>query len=178
MLALVQVCFTLHLMDHWSTWMQYGCKVCIDSSMASNASSFMITWIIFKNHFWEVRLTQNRETMALRNLTTINLLYVYHVWEIPRVFIEISFGWGPRHMWLHTTLKGMWPHCMILKVSCNSLLTLLFDTKQLTSSNNVMVWLLACVWSGPHKGLMWSFQEKTKYSCSHQSLGSFSSLSG
>ena len=36
--------------------------------MASNGSCFMATWIIFKNHLLEVGLTQNRETMALRNL--------------------------------------------------------------------------------------------------------------
>jgi hypothetical protein len=35
----------------------------------------MVTWIIFKNHLLEVGLTQNRETMALRTLTTIDLLY-------------------------------------------------------------------------------------------------------
>ena len=35
----------------------------------------MVTWIIFKNHFLEVGLTQNWETMALQTLTTINLLF-------------------------------------------------------------------------------------------------------
>ena len=30
---------------------------------------------IFKNHLFEVGLTQNRETMALRKLTTIDLFY-------------------------------------------------------------------------------------------------------
>jgi hypothetical protein len=42
--------------------------------MASNGSYFMITWIIFKNHLLEVTLTQNRKTMALRTLTTVDLL--------------------------------------------------------------------------------------------------------
>ena len=31
-------------------------------------------------------------------------------------FIEIAFGWGPGHIWLHTTLEGPWPHNMILEV--------------------------------------------------------------
>jgi hypothetical protein len=34
--------------------MQDGCKVCMDSYMASNGSCFMVTWIIFKNHLLEV----------------------------------------------------------------------------------------------------------------------------
>ena len=35
----------------------------------------MVTWIIFQNHLLEVDFTQNWETMALQNLTTIDLLY-------------------------------------------------------------------------------------------------------
>jgi hypothetical protein len=40
-----------------------GCKVYVDSYMASNGSCFMVTWIIFNNHLLEVGLTQNWETM-------------------------------------------------------------------------------------------------------------------
>jgi hypothetical protein len=54
---------------------QDGCKVYIDSYMASNGSYFMVTWTIFKNHLLKVGLTQNWGTMALRNLTTVDLLY-------------------------------------------------------------------------------------------------------
>ena len=50
-------------------------KVYMDSYMASNGSCFMVTWIVFKNHLLEVGLTQNRETMALRTLTTVDLFY-------------------------------------------------------------------------------------------------------
>ena len=35
----------------------------------------MVTWIIFKNHVLEAGLTQNRETMTLRTLTTIDLFH-------------------------------------------------------------------------------------------------------
>ena len=38
--------------------MQDGCKVYVDSYMASNGSCFMVTWTIFKNHVLEVGLTQ------------------------------------------------------------------------------------------------------------------------
>jgi hypothetical protein len=55
--------------------MQDGCKVYMDSYVASNVSWFMITWIISKNHFLEVGLTQNLETMPFRMLTTIDLFY-------------------------------------------------------------------------------------------------------
>jgi hypothetical protein len=34
--------------------MQDGCKVYVDSYVASNGSSFMVTWIILKNHLLEV----------------------------------------------------------------------------------------------------------------------------
>ena len=40
---LVQVRFTLRLRDQWSMWMQDGCKVYMDSYMASNGSCFMVT---------------------------------------------------------------------------------------------------------------------------------------
>jgi hypothetical protein len=70
---LVQVPFTLHLRDQQSMWMQDGCKVYMDSYMASNGSWFMVTSTIIKNHLLEVGLTQNQETIALRMLTTIGL---------------------------------------------------------------------------------------------------------
>ena len=47
----------------------------MDSYMALNGSCFLVTWIIFKNRLVEVDLTQNRETMALRMFTTIDLFY-------------------------------------------------------------------------------------------------------
>ena len=43
--------------------------------MALNGSCRMVTWTIFKNHLLEGGLTQNRETMALRTLTTVDLFY-------------------------------------------------------------------------------------------------------
>ena len=36
---------------------------------------FMVTWIIFNNHLLEEGLTQNQESMALRTLTIVDLLY-------------------------------------------------------------------------------------------------------
>ena len=51
------------------------CKVYMDSYVASNGSCLMVTWTIFKNHLLEVSLTQNRETMALQTLKTVDLFY-------------------------------------------------------------------------------------------------------
>ena len=55
--------------------MQDGCEVHMDSYMTSNGSCFVITWIIFNNHLLDVGLTHNRETMALRTLTTDDVFY-------------------------------------------------------------------------------------------------------
>ena len=71
--ALSLVGFTLRLRDRRSKWMQDGCKVYMDSYMASNGSCCMVTWAIFINHLLEVGLSQHRETMALRTLTAIGL---------------------------------------------------------------------------------------------------------
>ena len=56
--------------------MQDGCKVYMDSYMASNGACFMVAWTILKNHLLKVVLTQNRETMTLRTLTTVDLFYL------------------------------------------------------------------------------------------------------
>ena len=56
----VQVrCFTLRLRDRRSMWMRDGCKVYMDTYVASNGSCFMVTWTIFKNHLLEVGSTWN-----------------------------------------------------------------------------------------------------------------------
>ena len=73
--------------------MQDGCEVYMNSYMASNESFLMITWIIFKNHMLEVGLTESRETMTLRTLTTVALFY-FITCEDPHKhkFLEITFG--------------------------------------------------------------------------------------
>jgi hypothetical protein len=53
--------------------MQDGCQVYMDSHMASNGSSYMVTWIVFKNHLSVAGLTQNRETAALQTLAVVDL---------------------------------------------------------------------------------------------------------
>ena len=89
----------------------------------------VVTWTILQNHLLEVGLTQYRETVALRTLTTIDLFYFsmcenLHEWK----FNEIAFGWGSGHIRLQTILEGMWPHCMILEMSWDGLWTLLLGS--------------------------------------------------
>ena len=55
--------------------MQEGCEVYMDSYMAPNKSYFMVIWIVFKSHLLKVGLTQNRETMTFRMLSTIDLFF-------------------------------------------------------------------------------------------------------
>ena len=84
--------------------MQDGCK----SLHGIKWIMLMVTWTIFENCLLEVGLTQTWETMVLRMLTTIDLLY-FIMCEDPReqAFIELTFGGGPGHIRLHTTLEDL-----------------------------------------------------------------------
>ena len=112
-------------------WMQDGYKVYMGTSMTSNGSCFMVTWTIFRSHLLEVGLTKNRENMALRMLTTVDLFYLV-MCDDPREykFSDIAFGWGPGHIRLHTTLAGPWPQYMISDVTWDGLWTLSFGLLQ------------------------------------------------
>ena len=120
----------------------------MDSYMASNGSCFMVTWTIFKNHLLEVVLTQNRETMALWTLTTVDLFYFIMCEDLHKLkIIKIAFDWGFDDIWLHTTLEGPWPHYMGLEV----VLGWPLDTFFLGSHNSMVTALGSCVmWPQPH----------------------------
>jgi hypothetical protein len=93
----VQVRFTPRSRDQLSKWMQDGCKVYLDSYMASNGACFMVTWTIFQNQYFDVGLTQKHwETMALKTLTTVWVILFYCIWRpawIEMHWNNISFGW-------------------------------------------------------------------------------------
>ena len=73
--------------------MQDGCRVYMDSYMASNGSCFMLIWTILKNLLVEVGLKGNRESMTLRMLTTIGLFsFIMCEKQHESKFIEIAFG--------------------------------------------------------------------------------------
>ena len=77
-----------------------------------------IQWIMFhghldycQNHLLEVGLTQNQKTVALQTFPTIDLFsFIMGRGPTWMKFIDIAFGWGPGHIWLHTTSEGPWPH--------------------------------------------------------------------
>ena len=55
----------------------------------------------------------------------------YRVWGPACIKIHWnSIGWGPSHIWLHTTLEGPWPHYMTLGVCWDGLSTLSFGLSQ------------------------------------------------
>ena len=66
-----------------------------------------------ENHFSETGLTQNRKTIALRTLTTVDLFYYIMCENMHTLtFTEIAFRWEPGHIWNHPTLEGSWPPYM------------------------------------------------------------------
>ena len=82
--------------DRWSIWVQDGCKVYMDSDVASNGSWLVATWIFFEHHLLEVGLTRNRGGPGTPN--------AHNCWFIPflscvrtrgnRNSFEIACGWG------------------------------------------------------------------------------------
>ena len=143
----LQVHFTLHLRDQRSKWTQDGRKVYMDSYTASNGSCFMVTWIIFKNRLLKLGLTQNRETMALRTLTTVDLFYFFIMCENLH---EIEIRWNS--IWLrvqsHMASHYTWGSVTTLH-DFGGVLGWPSDTFfwALTISWS---WLSAHVWSGPN----------------------------
>ena len=88
-MKLVQVRFTLRLRDQRTMWMQEdGCKDYMDSHSASNASCFMVTWTILKNHLLGGR--PNTKPMGDHDTPNAHnrwFILFYHVWE--SAWIEI-----------------------------------------------------------------------------------------
>ena len=140
----VQVCFTLHLRDQRSMWMQDGCKVC----MASNGSCF----IGHLDYFQKPALGGKPNTKPRDHGTPKTHIHwfilFYHVWG-PVVSLEIHWNsiWlRSSRILLHTTLEDPWPHYMIWRC-----LGTAFEHFLLVS-HNLSSWLLAHVWSGPNIG--------------------------
>ena len=97
-------------------WIQYGCEVYMESYMVSIGSCCTVTWTIFKNHFLEVGLTRNQPGDRPWHSERSQLL-IYCILSCVRThmnakFIEIAFGQGSGHTWLHwgyvTTRHGFW----------------------------------------------------------------------
>ena len=98
-----------------------------------------------KTTSWELGLSQNRVTMALRNLTTIDSLR-FIMCEDPMNrtrWNSISLR-AQSYMTSHYTL-GPWPHCMLLGCVSGQPLDTFF-----WALTNSWSQLLARVWSGPY----------------------------
>jgi hypothetical protein len=89
----VEVRFTLRLRDQLSKWMQDGCKVRMDSCMASNGSCFMVTWTIFINP-----LLGGRPNTKPGDHGTLN---THNCW-----FILFYHAWGPT--WIKRRWNSIW----------------------------------------------------------------------
>jgi hypothetical protein len=85
--------FVLRLRDQRSMWMQDGCKVYMDSYVASNGSYFVVTWIIFKNHLLEVGLTQNRENHGTPNAHNCWFIMNHSIWLRDRSYMTSHYTW-------------------------------------------------------------------------------------
>jgi hypothetical protein len=132
-------------------WLQDGCKVHMDSYMASNGSCFMVTWIIFKNHLLKVGLTHNWETMTIQTLTTVDLFYFYHVWG--QTWIETHWN----SIWLRTR-SHMTSRTLYLRVHDHT--TWCWRCVGMSFGHFwalTLLWsrLLACVWSDPYPWCAW-----------------------
>jgi hypothetical protein len=126
---LVQVHFSLRLRDQRSTWMQDGCKVDMDSYMASNGSCFKVTWIVFNIHLLEVGLIQRAGGHATLNTHNYWFNLLYHVWGPTWIEIRWNSIWLRVHShmtshytwWSMTTLHDFgscvkWPLLLNCKV--------------------------------------------------------------
>ena len=131
----VQVRFTLPLRDQRSMWMQDGCKVHMNFYIALNGSCFMVTWTLFKTHLLGVGFNTKLGDHGTRRSHNHWYYYILACVRTPyeQKFFEIAYGWGTRHMWLHTTLDDPWPHCMILELSWDGLWT-----RHLRSNNSMV----------------------------------------
>ena len=141
----VQVCFTLRLRDQRSMWMQDGCKVYMDSYMASNGSCFMVIWIIFKK-----APLGGRPNTKLGDHGTPN---AHNRW-----FILFHHVWGPAWIEIHRNSIWLrdWSH-MASHYTWGSVTTLHDFGGVLGRPLDTFFWaltiswsrLLARVWSGP-----------------------------
>ena len=142
---LVQVRFTLRLRDQRSMWMQGGCKVYVDSYMASNGSCFMVTWAIFKNHLLEVGPTQQPVDHGTPNAHNCWFILFYHVWGPAWIQIPCNSIW--LRAWSHMASHYNWGSVITLHDIGGVLgrpLDTLFWALTISWSR-----LLARVWSGP-----------------------------
>ena len=106
-------------------------------------STWIPTW--HQNHLLEVGLIQKTRRPWHSETSQPLIHYILSCVRTPHEhkFTKIAFGFGPGHIWLHTTLEGPWPHYMIFgSVSGRPLDTFIWAL-------TISFMVLARVWSGP-----------------------------
>jgi hypothetical protein len=130
----VQVGFTLRLRDQRSMWMQDGCKVYMDSYMASNGSCFMVNLDYFQKPPLGGRSNTKPEDHSTPNTHNHCFILVYHV----RGPAWIEIHWNS--IWLrarsHMTSHYTWVF-----------VTTLHDFRGLLQPLDVLIWALTIWWS-------------------------------
>jgi hypothetical protein len=145
----VQVCFMLRLRDQQSMRMQDGCKVYMESYVASNGSCFMVTWTIFKIHLLGVGLRQKPGDHGTPNAHNRWFILFYHVWGPTWIKIRWTSIWLRAHS--HTASHYTWGSVTTLHDFghfggvLGQLLHTFFWVLAISWS-----WLLARVWSSPY----------------------------
>ena len=90
-----------------------------------------IEWIMFHGHLdcFQKSPLGGKSNTKLGDHGTLNahncwFILFYHVWGSAWIGIHWNSIWlRARHIWLHTTLKGLSPHYMILEVSWDGVWT-------------------------------------------------------
>ena len=122
----VQVHFTLRLRNQRrSMWMQDGWMWSLHGFLHG------IEWIMFHGHLdcFQKSPLGGKSNTKLGDHGTLNahncwFILFYHVWGSAWIGIHWNSIWlRARHIWLHTTLKGLSPHYMILEVSWDGVWT-------------------------------------------------------
>jgi hypothetical protein len=98
----IQVCFTLCSRDQRIKCVQDGCKVFMDSYMASNWPCFMVTWPLPKNHLLEVARSNTKpgDHIWHSKISQPLIRHMYHM-RGPRVHRDICWD---------STWLGAWSH--------------------------------------------------------------------
>ena len=116
-------------------------STCMDSYMHG------IQWIKFHGHldYFQKPPLGGRSNTKSGDHGTPNthnhwFILLYHVWGHAWINIHWNaFGWGPGHIWLHTTLEGLWPHYIVVEVRWGDLWALSFGLSQFHGHGS---WLL------------------------------------
>jgi len=125
-------------------WMQDGCK-------SLHGFLLGIKWTIFHGHldYFEKSPLGGRSNTKSRSHGTPYthnhwFILFYHAWGSAWIEIHWNSTWlRASHIWLQTTLEGLWPYYMILEVYWDGLCTLSFGLSHFHGSGSWLVCVVA-----------------------------------